>query len=68
MKLGPDDVRVLARAVRLDIPEPDLKGVALRLEGLLSAMEEIERELGSVMDAIEPLPPVYPGDEPQETR
>ena len=44
----------------LDIPEADLKVVALRLASLLTAMEAIERELGPLMDKTEPIPPVFP--------
>jgi hypothetical protein len=34
--------------------------VRLRLSALLTAMEDIERELGADMDRTEPVPPVYP--------
>lgn len=50
----------MARALRLDIPEADSENVRLRLSTLLTAMEEIERELGAEMDRTEPVPPVYP--------
>lgn len=53
-------LREMARALRLDIPEADSENVRLRLSTLLTAMEEIERELGAEMDRTEPVPPVYP--------
>jgi len=53
-------LREMARAVQLDIPEADIENVRLRLSTLLAAMEEIERELGAEMDRTEPVPPVYP--------
>jgi hypothetical protein len=53
-------LREMARALRLDIPEADSENVRLRLSTLLDAMEEIERELGAEMDRTEPVPPVYP--------
>ena len=53
-------LREMARAVQLDIPEADIENVRLRLSTLLAAMEEIERELGAAMDRTEPVPPVYP--------
>ena len=53
-------LREMARAIRLDIPEADSENVRLRLSTLLAAMDEIERELGAEMDPTEPVPPVYP--------
>jgi hypothetical protein len=60
MELSKDDIRNLARIIDLDIPDADLKTVALRLSSLLSLMSEIERELGDEMDKVDPVPPVYP--------
>lgn len=53
-------LREMARAIHLDIPESDIENIRLRLSTLLAAMEEIERELGAEMDRTEPVPPVYP--------
>jgi len=53
-------LREMARAIQLDIPEADSENVRLRLSTLLTAMEEIERELGAEMERTEPVPPVYP--------
>jgi hypothetical protein len=53
-------LREMARAIGLDIPDMDRENVRLRLSMLLAAMEEIERELGPAMDRTEPVPPVYP--------
>ena len=63
MKLTRDQVKVLATAVNLEIPEQDLDNVTIRVAALLSAMENIEAELGQDMDAIEPLPPVFPRED-----
>lgn len=63
MQLTAQQLREMARAVSLDIPEADVENVRLRLSTLLSAMEEIERELGKEMDRTEPIPPVYPHEE-----
>jgi hypothetical protein len=63
MKLTRDQVKVLAAAVNLEIPEPDLDNVTIRVAALLSAMENIEAELGQEMDAVEPLPPVFPRED-----
>ena len=63
MKLTRDQVKVLAAAVHLEIPEQDLDNVTIRVSALLSAMEQIEAELGREMDAVEPLPPVFPRED-----
>jgi len=60
MKLSRDQVKALATAVDLQIPEKDLDNVTIRVSALLSAMEIIEAELGEAMNAVEPLPPMYP--------
>jgi hypothetical protein len=63
MQLTIQQVREMAGAMSLDIPEADVENVRLRLSALLTAMEEIERELGGEMDRTEPIPPVYPHEE-----
>ncbi len=63
MQLTKQQVREMARAVNLEIPEADLENVRLRLSTLLAAMEEIEHELGAEMEKTEPIPPVYPHEE-----
>ncbi len=60
MKLTTDEVRTLAAAVGLEIPDGDLTNVTIRVSALLSAMAAMERELGNAMDAVEPIPPVFP--------
>jgi hypothetical protein len=60
MELTAEQVRALAQAVNLDIPEADFNNVMLRLSALFAEMEQIERELGAQMDQTEPIPPVYP--------
>ncbi len=63
MKLTRVQVRVMAAAVNLEIPDKDLDNVTIRVSALLSAMEHIEAELGKEMDAVEPLPPVFPRED-----
>ena len=63
MELTKDDVRKLAKAIDLDIPEDDLNTVALRLSSALSLMQQIEADLGEEMDKVDPIPPVYPREE-----
>jgi hypothetical protein len=63
MKLTREQVRVLAAAVDLTIPEKDLDNVTIRTSALLTAMDEIERDLGNEMDEVDPVPPVFPHEE-----
>jgi len=58
-----EQTQALALITGLDIPEQDLDNVTLRLSALLESMEEIEAELGAEMDAVEPLPPVFPRED-----
>ena len=60
MKITRDQVKTLAAAVNLDIPEEDLDNVTIRVGALFAAMEAIEAELGAEMDRVEPVPPVFP--------
>lgn len=63
MVLTREQLVLIARIVELEIPEVDLDNVMLRLSAMLAAMDEIERELGPVMDQTEPVPPVFPHEE-----
>jgi hypothetical protein len=64
MKPDRRDVEALARSVGLEIPDEDIDNVTLRLAALFAAMERVEAELGPAMDAVDPLPPVFPSQEP----
>lgn len=63
MKLTREQTRTLAAAVGLDIPDADLENVTLRTSALLASMARMETELGVEMDAVEPLPPVFPRED-----
>ena len=63
MKISRHQARLLAQTVDLEIPEADLDNVTLRVSALLAAMAEMERVLGEEMDAVEPLPPVFPQED-----
>ncbi len=63
MKLTHDQVKLLAATVGLEIPDKDLDNVTIRVASLLSAMEQIEAELGEEMNSVEPLPPVFPRED-----
>jgi hypothetical protein len=61
MNLTRDHVKCLAAAVGLEIPDEDVDNVTIRVAALLSAMEDIEHELGEAMNSVEPVPPVFSG-------
>lgn len=63
MDLNSEQVRLLAGLQGLALPETDLATIALRLSVWLSAMEDIEAEMGSRMNQVEPIPPVFPREE-----
>jgi hypothetical protein len=63
MELTKDQLLAMAHAISLDIPDQDIENVRLRVSTLLTEMEGIERELGTEMDKVEPVPPVYPREE-----
>jgi len=59
MELDAARVRAMGELIGLDIPESDLGAITIRLSELLSAMDEIEHELGAEMDQVDPIPPVF---------
>lgn len=63
MKVTIDEVRTLARLQHLEIPEGELDNVATRLSTWLTAMEQIEDELGAAINDVDPIPPVFPREE-----
>ena len=63
MNLTREQAAALAAAVELDIPEAELDAVTIRVSALLSAMQAIEDELGADMDAVDPVPPVFPRED-----
>ena len=63
MDLDREQLLAMARAISLPIADSDVENVRLRLSGLLTEMEAIERELGAAMDGVEPVPPVFPRED-----
>ncbi len=63
MKLTKKQVQEMAKAVRLEIPDDEIEAVIFRLSGFLTAMEEIEHDLGEELVNTDPIPPVYPHEE-----
>lgn len=50
--------RALAEVVGLPVTDDDLPEIAVRLEDLLADMADIERQIGSRLDGVEPVPPL----------
>ncbi len=63
MEVSIDDIRLLTRMQGLNVPEQDFESIELRLSTWLTAMEQIEAELGPQINAAEPIPPGYPREE-----
>lgn len=63
MNISREQVRMLGALQGLALPEGDLDSIALRLSVWLTAMEEIEAELGARMNQTEPIPPIFPREE-----
>lgn len=63
MELTKKQVLEMAKAVRLEIPDEEIEAVIFRLSGFLTAMEDIERDLGDELAKVDPIPPVYPHEE-----
>ena len=61
-RLSDADVARMAATVGLPIPDDDLDEVAVRLSSLLDDMDRIEQQLGTRLNEIDPIPPVYPRD------
>lgn len=63
MELSIEQVRMLSELQGLRLPEKDLMNVAIRLSTWLTAMEQIEAEMGDQMNAVDPIPPVFPRED-----
>ena len=62
-KLTKDDVRSMAKAIELNIPESDLTAVTLWLSSYLEVIADIDAQLGDEMNNVDPVPPVFPRED-----
>jgi len=60
MHVSIEQLRVLTELQGLKIPEEDFESIEIRLSTWLTAMEQIEAELGPQINGAEPIPPVFP--------
>lgn len=63
MEMTIEQVRVLSELQGLKLPEADMANIATRLSTWLTAMEQIEAEIGEEMNKVDPIPPVFPREE-----
>ena len=64
MEVSIDQLRVLLDLQGMkQVPEGDLENIALRLSTWLTAMEQIEADMGSEINLAEPIAPVFPREE-----
>jgi len=67
VKITNEQIRAMAEVIGLVIPDDEIPSVAIRLSALMESMESIEAELGSRMDHVDPLPPIYPPTTPAKS-
>jgi len=63
MDLSDEQLRMLTKLQGLNVPEEDFTSIQIRLSTWLTAMEQIEAELGPEINKAEPIPPVFPREE-----
>ncbi len=63
MELNVEQIRVLSELQGLKLPAEELDNIAIRLSTWLTAMEQIEIEMGDQMNTVDPIPPVFPREE-----
>lgn len=59
MKITDAFVRAMADAQGLTIPEDELVNIRIRLTTWMAAMDQIEAELGPLMNTVDPIPPIF---------
>lgn len=60
MNVTEDYVRAALALQGLSVPEAEVTNIYLRLSLWMKALGEIEAAIGSQMDDVDPVPPVYP--------
>ncbi len=58
MKLGKDQIQTLIELQGLHVPSEEIENIAIRLSTWLTAMEQIEAEIGHLINQEEPIPPI----------
>ncbi|MEE4119476.1 MAG: hypothetical protein V2I65_10710 [Paracoccaceae bacterium] len=63
MEISKEQVRVLCEVQGLSVPEDELGDIATRMSTWLTALDQIEAELGEEMNRVDPIPPLFPADD-----
>jgi Asp-tRNA(Asn)/Glu-tRNA(Gln) amidotransferase C subunit len=63
MNLSHEEVEALAKTIGLEIPPEEFAHVMRQLAAVLAAMQEAEDRIGHLLDAVEPIPPVFPHED-----
>lgn len=56
-------VKSLCDMQGLRVPESEMENVAIRLSTWMSAMEQIEADMGHLIQTVDPIPPVFPKED-----
>lgn len=56
-------VKSLCEMQGLKVPEAEMDNVAIRLSTWMSAMEQIEADMGALIQTVDPIPPVFPKED-----
>jgi len=63
MKVTTETVRALLALQELEVPEAEIDNITTRLTTWLQAMDEVESQMGHLLDDEDPIPPVFPREE-----
>jgi hypothetical protein len=63
MQVTEEYVRSTLKLQGIPVPESEIQNVFLRLSLWMKAFNEIEAALGTQMDDVDPIPPVYPHED-----
>jgi hypothetical protein len=56
-------VKSLCEMQGLHVPAAEMDNVAIRLSTWMSAMEQIEADMGALIQTVDPIPPVFPKED-----
>ncbi len=63
MKVTTETVRAMLTLQALNVPDDELENITTRLATWLEAMDELEAEIGHLLDHEDPIPPVFPRED-----
>lgn len=63
MEITREQVRVLCDVQGLRVPDDELDDIATRMSTWLTALGQIEDELGDEMNRVDPIPPLFPAED-----